>query len=452
MKATHTPPRPAKVPAFLRLLLAGTLFVNPSCAEHSEPVPAFNPSEPAATYPADVAVAWLNLQLQLARTTPVVPAITFGRPYGYAGVVGYEAVAPGMPGYQSLAGQLNGLTGLPTADKTLAYSWALSANAALAAVNRSFFANTPAANLRAIDSLETTTQAAYQAGLGADVGRRSVDFGRKVAAAVWAWAKTDGYDNAAPYAPPAGAGAWVPTAPGFGPPAFPHWGDNRPLVAGSGDGADPGPPLAYAETAGSPFYLMAREVFDASQTLTPEQRATALFWNDLPTGRSFTPPGHWVSILAQVLRKENARLDKALLAYAKLGLCLTDAQIHCFKTKYAYSQLRPISYIRGPLGHPAWAPLFPTPAFPDYSSAHAVQSAAAAAALAEVFGPDYAFTDQSYAPFGLGTRSYASFGQAAQEAAISRFYGGIHYRPSCDIGQAQGLKIAQNISARVIFK
>jgi len=399
-----------------------------------------------------VAVAWMNLQLKLARTTPVVAAITFGRPFGYIGVTGYESVVPGMPGYRSLAGQLNGLAGLPIADKSLAYCWPLSANAALAAASRSLFANTSAANLRTIDSLEMANNAVYQPGLGPDVSSRSADFGKKLAAAVLAWAQTDGYDNAEPYTPPTGPGRWVPTAPAFARAAFPHWGSNRPLVAGSGDGADPGSPLAYSEAPGSPFYALGQEVYDVSQQLTPDQRAIALFWNDVPNGRSFTAPGHWVSILTQVLAKENTALDQALVAYAKLGINMSDAAVSCFKTKFTYNLLRPITYVRGALGHPAWASLIPTPNFPDYSATHATLSAAAAAALTEQFGPDYAFADQNYASFGLGVRSYASFEQAGTEAGLSRLYGGIHYRASCEKGHAQGQKVAQNIHTKLIFK
>ena len=348
-----------------------------------------------------MATAWLDVQLKLVRTTPVVPALVFGRPFGYIGIAGYEAVVPGIAGASSLGRQLNGLTGLPVVDKNLAYSWPLSANAALAALSRGMFANTSAANKATIDSLETATAAAYAA-VGAEVQARSAAFGKQVGAAVLDWAKTDGYDNATAYVPPAGPGRWVPTAPAFAPAAFPYWGNNRPLVAGSGDGADPGPPTPYSETPGSPFYLMAQEVYDLAQALTPEQRAIALFWNDAPNGRNFTAPGHWVSILNQVLAKEGTPLDRALLAYAKVGISMSDAAVSCFKTKYTYSLLRPISYVRGPLGHPAWLSLLVAPNFPDYSSTHATLSAAAAAALSSVFGPNYAFTDQNYAQFGLG--------------------------------------------------
>ena len=433
-------------------LLTGLLAVAACSDPAPTPDPAPSPSPAAATYPAAVATSWLTLALRLVRTTPPAAASTFGRPFAYAGVAGYEAAVPGMAGYRSLAGQLNGLAGLPTPDPAQPYNWALSANAALAASNRSLFANASAANLAALDSLEAANRVAYQGSLGAEAAARSVAFGQRVAAAVGAWASADGHANATPYTAPAGPGLWVPTPPQFGPAVFPHWGSNRPLVAGSGAGADPGPPLAYDTAPGSPFYSMAAEVLAVAQARTPEQTAIALFWNDVPNGRSFTPPGHWVSILGQVLSRENPGLDRALFAQAKLGICLHDALVSSMQTKFTYNVLRPVTYVRATLGQPAWLPLIPTPAFPEYSANHAALSAAAAEALTEVFGPDYAFIDQSYVPFGVAARSYASFEQAAGEAGLSRLYGGIHYRASVEKGLVQGKKVALNVDAQVRFR
>ena len=452
MKNVSTLHHSGRVAGFWVLLILSGLITVTSCSDSDSPGPAANPSPDAATYRADVALSWMNLELRLVRTTPVVAAITFGRPFAYAGVAGYEAAMPGMAGYKSLAGQLNGLSGLPTADPTQTYNWALSANAALAAINRSLFANASPAGLAAVDSLEAANLAALQGSPGPDASRRSVEFGKQVAAAVVAWARADGHDNAAPYTPPTGPGLWVPTPPQFSPAVFPNWGGCRTLVPGSGEGADPGPPLAYNTAPGSPFYNMAGEVLSVAQARTAEQTAIALFWNDVPNGRSFTPPGHWVSILTQVLARDNAALDKALVAQAKLGICLNDALISSMKTKFVYNVLRPVTYIRATLGQPTWLPLIPTPAFPEYSANHATLSAAAGEALTQIYGPNYAFTDQSYVLFGIAPRSYTSFEQAAAEAGISRLYGGIHYRASVEKGLLQGKKVAQNIDAKLRFK
>jgi hypothetical protein len=431
--------------ATFRLLLIGSLLITSSCSDH------LNPSPTPSAYPADVALSWMNMQLRLIRTTPLTVANALARPIAYSGIAGYESVVPGMTNYKSLAGQLNGLTGLPVADQNQAYNWPSSANAALAAINRNLFANTTAANKAAIDSLETAINVSQQAGLSSDVINRSVTFGQQVAAAVFAWAQTDGYNNPATYTLPTGAGLWVPTPPAFGAAAFPFWGNRRPLVAGSLANTDPGPPPAYSETVGSPFYVIAKEVYDIAQTLTAEQRAIALFWGDAANGQSFTPPGHWLSILSQVVKKESSTLDRALMAYAKVGIYANDALIGCFYYKYTYNLMRPATYIRTTLGQPTWTSLVPTPGYPEYLSGHATLSAAAAQALTELYGLNYAFTDQNYAQFGLGIRSFTSFEQAAIEAGVSRVYGGIHYRISCDKGQIQGKQAAQNIKNKLVF-
>ncbi|MCC3158941.1 vanadium-dependent haloperoxidase [Hymenobacter sp. 15J16-1T3B] len=426
-------------------------LLSTSCSDdNNNPQPS--PSPATSSYRADVAVSWLNMETRLARTTPQIPANMLGRPFAYASVAAYEAAVPGMAGYRSLGGQLNGLGALPTPDPNLVYNWALSSNAALAAVNRRLFANAAPAALAAIDSLEAATETALRGSLGAEVSQRSTDFGKQVAAAVLAWAATDGFDNTTSYTPPTGPGLWVSTPPAFAPAALANWRFNRPLVAGSGDGADPGQPTPYSTTPGSPFYAMVEEVKTIAQNRTPEQTAIALFWNDAANGRNFTPLGHWASILAQVLVRDNAALDKALVANAKMSIAMTDALISTMKTKYLYNVLRPVTYIRASMGQPDWLPLITTPAFPEYSSNHAALSAAAAQMLTDVFGPNYAFTDQNYAQFGLGTRSYTSFEQAATEAGLSRLYGGIHYRRSCEVGQAQGKQVAQNINTRLTWK
>ena len=111
MKNASTLHHSGRVAGPLNLLIISGLLVIASCSDSDSPAPAADPSPATATYRADVALSWLNMELRLARTTPPVAAITFGRPFAYAGVAGYEAAVPGMAGYRSLAGQLNGLSG-----------------------------------------------------------------------------------------------------------------------------------------------------------------------------------------------------------------------------------------------------------------------------------------------------------------------------------------------------
>jgi hypothetical protein len=193
---------------------------------------------------------------------------------------------------------------------------------------------------------------------------------------------------------------------------------------------------------------MVEQVYDASQTLTPEQIAMAFFWRDQP---GVSSPGHWESILKQVLQRENPGLDKAAMAYVLCGITLNDADISCWQTKYHYNLVRPITYIRTVLGHPIWSALFNTPAHPEYPSAHAVLSSATADAMTELFGDNYTLTDHTYDYLGFAPRSYASFRAIGEDAGNSRLFAGIHYQPSCDTGFVQGRRVAQNIISKLMF-
>ena len=187
---------------------------------------------------------------------------------------------------------------------------------------------------------------------------------------------------------------------------------------------------------------MVNHVYTVSQHLTHNDSAQALFWRDLP---GVTTGGHWVSILQQVLKQTNSKLDKAALAYALTGACMNDAAISCFQTKYHYNLVRPVTYIQKVLGHTSWLPVLSTPAHPEYSSAHCVMSGAAAKALTTIFGDIGSFTDHTYDYLGFAPRTFSSFNAIVEDAAQARVLAGLHYRPSCDTALIQGIKVTDNI-------
>jgi len=401
------------------------------------------------TYSSEVATKWMNMQIRLMATATGIPNVAFVRPYVYSGIALYEAVVQGMPAYQSLEGQLNGLAGLPQTGPGLAYHWPSSANAALASINKNMFPATSDANKASIDSLENALNTQYQGEADAATINRSIEFGKGVAQKVFEWAQTDNYSHASDaYTPPVGPGLWVPTPPAFANASTPYFGKLRVMVPGSGDNAQPGAPTTYSEDPSSDFYKMVKKLYDASQTLTPEQTAMAFYWRDVP---GVTTPGHYVSILKQVLENNKPMLDKAAVAYALGGITAYDVAISCWQTKYHYNLVRPVTYIRTVLGYSTWSPLFSTPAHPEYSAAHAVLSSATAAAFTNLFGDNYSFTDHTYDYLGMAPRSFNSFQAFGIDAGNSRFYGGIHYQPSIDIGLEQGRKVAQNIISKLKF-
>jgi hypothetical protein len=422
----------------------------------SSALTAFYPDKPqqaspdAATFPADVLTDWLALQLRITQTTPAAPPIAIRR-LAYSGLALYETLVPGMASYQSIAPQLNGLPPLPTVSPGLTYHWPTCANAALGALNRWFYPMTSPQNKAAIDSLEATRLAVYSKSRPPEELTRSAEFGRQMAATIVEWSKTDGHDRAAPYTLPLGAGKYVLTPPNFSPAALSHWGQCCPLIMGSDTGTDQTPPIAYSEDPASAYYAQANEVYQLAQHLTSEQKAIALFWADDPDGASFGG-GHWLAILEQILINQQVKLDVAARAFAQVSIACGEATYCVFKGEYKYYGLRPITYIRTVMGQPTWKALLITPPHPEYPSGHALISGAAAQTLTDLFGPTYAFTDSSYGFRGYRARGYRSFAQAAQEAADSRVYGGIHYRPSCEASLKDGRLIAQNVAQRLHFK
>jgi membrane-associated phospholipid phosphatase len=275
-----------------------------------------------------------------------------------------------------------------------------------------------------------------------------------VAAAVLAWAATDGYAalHDCPYTPPKGPGLWEPTPPAFAPPLEPCWGRLRPLVLAAGDACTPPPPPAYSDDPGSAFSASGLEVYTTSVTLTEEQRTIAHYWADLP-GTMGTPAGHWVAIVGQLARTEGLSLMAAAEGYARVGLAVADAFIGSWSIKYTYNLLRPETYITRRID-PIWLPLLVTPGFPAYTSGHATQSGAAATVLTDLFGV-HPFTDTLHQDHDLepplAPRSFGSFDEAAVEAAMSRLYAGIHYPFDNQHGLAQGRCIGQAIVDRVHF-
>ena len=412
---------------------------------------------PAATSPAraatedfdaEVPTAWFDLLTRLVRTTAGFSPPVVSRVCGYAGVALYETVVSGSVGYRSLRSALDGLPPVPTADRL---DWALAANAALARLFRLLFTTTSDANLAAIDNLELIMARLSGTGPTGALFNASVRHGRAVAERVADWARGDGgheghLRNHPPgYILPTGPGLWVPTPTGYLPALQPTWGHSRCFVLATAAACPPGSPTHYSEHASSPFHIEAREVYETVNNLTSDQSAIAWFWSDDPAATA-TPPGHLIAITTQILRAESASLMAAAEAYAKVGMALADAFIACWHAKYQHNLLRPVSYLNAHVDA-NWLPILSTPPFPEYPSGHSVQSGAAFHVLADLFGDMYPFDDHTHDERGMSPRHFRSFAHAAEEAAISRLYGGIHYRPAIEDGLFQGRCIGEAINA-----
>lgn len=400
-------------------------------------------------YNAEVATSWMNLYLRLTKVTPGFNSVVATRAYAYAGLAMYESVAPGNKNLQSIMSQLNEAPSIPAVQNGKKYHWPASANAALASITKKLFGNASAASIATIDSLENDWNNRFQSKASADEIQDAATFGKEVASIIFDWSKTDGgheaYNNttSASYIPPTGAGMWVPTPPAFGKPLHPYWGNNRSFIKNIVTETQPAPPIPFSTQQGSTFYNEVKYLYDRSKQLSAVDSVTVKFWGDI-TG-NFNAPAHAANIVTQLVKDKNLSLHDAAILYCKHGIAYSDGLISSFKAKYQYNLLRPVSYIRTVFEETSWNPVIPTPPHPEYASNHAVISSAAAQVLTARFGNNHMFTDSTYA-VEYGVRVYASFQKYAEEAAISRVLGGIHYHFTALSGLEQGKKIGNRVN------
>jgi PAP2 superfamily len=401
----------------------------------------------------EVLHAWYDLTLELVRHTATYTPPVASRAFAYMGLAAFEAVASGSSKISSLAGQLPQFTNVPRRQASLMYDDAVVMHAALAASVQNFFSNTGPTGQRAIRALTAKFDSALAQRIKPKTLKRSVEFGKAIAAHIFNWSRSDGGADvklmgfASDYKVDDAPGHWQPTGPIRLQqlPLLPKWGENRTFAMANGAACSLPPPPAYSEDKTSDFYKEAVEVYDVSKTLTAEQKLIARFWSDDPM-LSPTPPGHWLFIALDILQSKDMSLEDHVDILARLGLGVSDAFVACWKSKYDYDLLRPVTYIKK-LIDPAWEPLLITPPFPEYPSGHSTQSGAAAAILTQFFGDNFAFEDKTHVREKFSGRPFKSFWEAANEAGISRLYGGIHFRAAVDRGLDQGRCVGLAVNA-----
>jgi hypothetical protein len=395
---------------------------------------------------------WISLHLKLIRSTTGVGTPGLSRHFAYTSLALYESIAPSDKQYRSLSGQLQGLTSLPGTPEGEEICWSASANSALAQMLRTFYANTPGGIAR-IDSLENVYVQNFESAGYTQTGiAAGTTFGKEIAQAIIEYAKTDGFSTPrSPYVLPVGDGLWEPTPPALAAAAAPYLGLNRTFVPGNISNIMPTPPVAFSTNPSSAFYTAVRELYEASANLTQEQKTIAAFWEDLPNGKYYTASGHFAAILRQLIIDKKLSLLESSVAYTKMCMSINDAFIYCFQVKYNHNLIRPVTYIRKYMNQPEWTSTIVTPNHPEYPSAHTSLCMAAATALSEALGSNVSFNDQTYSDVGFAPRNFKNFEEAAKEAGMSRFYGGIHYKFSIDAGVTVGKKSAQNLISQLQF-
>ncbi|MPR34307.1 hypothetical protein [Salmonirosea aquatica] len=327
-----------------------------ACTPQEEIIPNSPATNLASDYSADFLRDWFKLECRVVKETPGFLPPQAARAFGYTGITTYEAVYRGIPNAKSLAGQLNGLSpaDMPQADAlSIRYHWGIVANAAVAEMMRlQFGKNLSEKNLTTINEKE----AGYHTQFAPDaasklVANLSQQLGKDIALAIFEYSKEDGGHEAylnpfsKPYIPVTGDGKWVPTDANNLTPMSPHWKKCRPMLASNMAFAAPVSPIAFSTSSQSDFYKAAMQVYTIVSRKSAEEQEIARFWADDPFA-TCTPTGHTFNILTQLLEETGATLEKSAVGYGMLGVAENDAFITCWKVKYDFNLIRPVSYIQ----------------------------------------------------------------------------------------------------------
>jgi hypothetical protein len=416
------------------------------------------PGAAAADHRSEVLGTWYRMILELVRHTPTYSPPVASRAFAWTALVAYEATASGDGPLGTLSGQVAALPPPPPREKGVPYAEDAVLNAALGRAVDVYFANTGPTGQRAKAALARQLDAVVADGVDAATLARSQAYGVALAEAIIAASADDGgaaVENMGfplSWAPGTGPAAWVPTSAVRMQqyPLLPQWSANRPFVLPNGAACPLPPPPAYSEDPGSPFFAEAlrgpRGLPHAHRGAEAHRavlvgRPDAVAYAARPLGRHRLPD-----------RRTRRAAGGAAGGRARpVGIAVSDGFIVCWRDKFAYDLLRPVTYIRRHID-PAWEPLLITPPFPEYPSGHSTQSGAAAQVLTHVFGEPFAFTDTTHVDDGLPPRDFPDFWTAAREAGISRLYGGIHFRAAIELGLDQGACVGDHVNRLVTWK
>src|SRR5215210_871258 len=390
------------------------------------------------------------------------PPMIAARNYAYANIAAYEVLAAGDKKYTSLAGQIHQLKPIPKPDKKDNIDFPFAALIAFCKVGNAV--TFPEGSMDAyVDELKNNAE---DAGMPSDIFDGSVRYANLVADSIMSWSKNDNYAkirSASKFSVTDEEGRWVPTPPMYAQAVEPHWMEIRTLVMDSCSQFKPvRPPKYEPKNKSGEFYKAMMMVKNCVDSLTPEQKHIADFWDDnsfklnvnghvMYATKKFSPAGHWMNIVGIVAANKKADFNTTVSAHAQTSIALFEAFISCWDEKFRSNYIRPETAINKYLSA-EWVPYIQTPPFPEYTSGHAVISAAAAEVMTHYFGDNVHYTDSSELEFGVPNRSFTSVREAAKEAAISRVYGGIHYKHSCDVGHEAGIKVGQFVLQRLKMK
>jgi hypothetical protein len=438
------------------LFIASTLFLLLSCKNKQADYRTIlsNPDTYAKT------VYELNTVVMGNNFSPVVAS----RNYLYANVAAYEVIAAGYPQqYNSLSGQLNGLTFTPQPDKKKRIDFEFASLIAFWRIGKSVTFSTN----KTVNYVDSIKNLATEHGMPAEIFENSIAFAETVADSVMAWSKRDNYlrtrgmpEYTVIMDSPQ---RWIPTPPAYSAAMEPNWNKVRPAVMEKADQFTPPSPFPFdMKNKESDYYKQVLAVKTAGDSLTEEQKHIADFWDDNPFKlnvkghvmfgtKKFSPPAHWMSIVGIAAQKAGVDYPTTVYAYTITAIALFDAFIQCWDEKFRHNTARPETVINHFIDS-KWRPYLQTPPFPEYTCGHSTCSSAAAEALTSVFGDNFSYTDTTELEFGIKSRSYTSFRHAAMENNSARFFGGIHFHPSCIVSTEYGRKVGSLVVSKLNMK
>ncbi|MES2797035.1 MAG: vanadium-dependent haloperoxidase [Bacteroidota bacterium] len=414
----------------------------------------------------DVANSWAQMTIYITKNTLGNTPTYASRALGYIGLTMYESIVQGyIDEYESIAPSLNDSIAYKPLFKTISpqkINWIISLNAGQAEILRSIYNQTSDYNKFKIDSLENLifeSTKYFNKNKIYDF-EESKDYGKSMAVEIFEKSKTDGghraylknFDKSLKFDQK--PGGWKP--PLYGQsishfPLHPHWGQNRTFLKENSIIPDP-KFIPFSVDPKSDYYRQFLAVYKKQKTLTQAEKEAAIWWGDDPD-ETPTPPGHSYFLASLVLKNKKASLIKCAETYAKLGMGLSDAFRNCWKWKYHFFSERPNTYITEHIDN-QWVSFWPDPPFPAFPSGHAIQAAAAATILTDLFGPKIIIVDSTHVGrkrdeirnVDFKVRKFSSFWEIANETANSRFYGGIHTPQDNEAGLIKGKEIGQNIN------
>jgi hypothetical protein len=373
------------------------------------------------------------------------------RIYAYSNLAYYETVRFKERNSVSIASSLKGFDTIPSPEKNKQYDFTIAAIKSFFKVAKGLIFSKDSLTITEIVLLKEFENATEKT-----IYSNSIALGDSIANIILKRAFNDNYRKTRgmpKYSVFKEAGKWEQTPPDYADATEPHWNLIMPFLLDSASQFRPPPPPIYDLNKNSRFYKELMEVYTVNKQLTASQDTIAHYWDDNPfvtehkghfmfATKKLTPGGHWMGITSILCQQTNANDVKTAKAYALTSAAIFDGFISCWDEKYHSKLVRPITVIREHID-PTWNSFLQTPSFPEYTSGHSTITAAAATVLTNLFGDKTAFHDTTELEYLGLERSFNSIFHAADEAAISRLYGGIHYQSAIEEGKKQGLKVGK---------